>query len=101
MPKDNEFDFVDDQDHKLIFYTDGRKLRKSKDDKIQQFDARWDNDHLTYDEKRPPHGTITRTFELSLDGRQMIETMTIDNGSIAVPVVLKYVYDAAPATAPR
>jgi hypothetical protein len=101
VPKDNELDFVDDQDHKQIFYTDGRKLPKSKDDKLQQFDARWENGHLTYDEKRPPHGVITRAFELSLDGRQMTETMTIDNGSIAVPVVLKYVYDATPATAQK
>jgi len=53
------------------------------------------------DEKRPPRGTITRAFELSLDGRQMAETLTIDNGSISVPVVLKYVYDAAAADAQR
>jgi len=99
--KDNEFDFVDDQSRKQVLYTDGRKLRKSKDDKLQEFAARWDAGHLTYDEKRPPRGTITRTFELSLDGRQLIETMEIDNGSIAVPVIVKYVYDAAPATAQR
>jgi hypothetical protein len=99
--KDNEFDFVDDQSRKQVLYTDGRKLRKSKDDKLQEFAARWDAGHLTYDEKRPPRGTITRTFELSLDGRQLIETMEIDNGSIAVPVIVKYVYDAVPATAQR
>jgi hypothetical protein len=96
--KDNEVD-IDDLGRKEILYTDGRKLRKSKDDKMQEFTARWDGGNLTYDEKRPPHGTITRTFELSPDGRQMTETMTIDNGSISVPVVLKYVYDAAPASA--
>ncbi len=101
LQKDNEFDFVDAQDHKQVLYTDGRKLRKSKDDKVQEFAGRSDAGHLTYDEKRPPRGTITRTFELSLDGRQMTETMTIDNGSISVPVVLKYVYDAAPATAQK
>jgi len=99
--KDNEFDFADDQSRQQIFYTDGRKLRKSKDDKLQEFSARWDAGHLTYDEKRPPRGTITRTFELSPDGRQMTETMEIDNGSISIPVVLKYVYDAVPAAAQR
>ena len=98
--KDNEVD-LEDLGRKEILYTDGRKLRKSKDDKMQEFTARWDKGNLTYDEKRPPHGTITRTFALSLDGRQMTETMTIDNGSISVPVVLKYVYDAAPASAQR
>jgi hypothetical protein len=99
LQKDNEFDFVDEQDHKQVLYTDGRKLRKSKDDKLQEFAAHWDAGRLSYDEKRPPHGTITHTFELSVDGRQMTETMEIDNGSIAVPVVLKYVYDAAPESA--
>lgn len=98
-PKENEFDFVDDQSRKLIFYTDARKLRKSKDAKVQEFDARWDAGHLAYAEKRPPRGTITRTFELSSDGRQMYETTEIDNGSIAAPIVIKYVYDAAPAGA--
>ncbi len=98
--KDNEIDF-DDLGRKEILYTDGRKLRKSKDDRVQEFTARWDAGNLTYDEKRPPRGTITRTFGLSPNGRQMTETMTIDNGSISVPVVLKYVYDAAPAEAQR
>jgi hypothetical protein len=98
--KENEVD-VDDLGRKEILYTDGRKLRKSKDDRIQEFTARWDAGNLTYDEKRPPHGTITRAFELSLDGHQMTETLTIDNGSISVPVVLKYVYDAAPTDAQR
>jgi hypothetical protein len=98
--KENEVD-LDDLGRKAILYTDARKLRKSKNDTIQEFTARWDKGNLTYDEKRPPHGTITRSFELSLDGRRMTETMTIDNGSISVPVVLKYVYDAAPAEAQR
>ena len=98
--KENEVD-LDDLGRKEVLYTDGRKLRKSKDDRVQEFTARWDAGHLTYDEKRPPRGTITRAFELSLDGRQMAETLTIDNGSISVPVVLKYVYDAAATDAQR
>ncbi len=96
--KENEYDLVEDQGRKQILYTDGRKLKKSKDDKVQEFVARFDAGHLTYDEKRPPRGTITRSFELSFDGRQMFETTTIDNGSIAAPIVIRYVYDAAPAT---
>jgi hypothetical protein len=98
--KDNEID-IDDLGRREILYTDARKLRKSKDDKIQEYTARWEAGNLTYDEKRPPRGTITRAFELSLDGHRMTETMTIDNGSISVPVVLKYVYDAATADAQR
>jgi hypothetical protein len=96
--KDNEFDFVDDRGRKLIFYTDGRKLRKSKDDKLQEFAAHWGAGQLTYDEKRPPKATITRTFELSANGHQMQETTVIDSGGISVPVTVRYVYDAAPAS---
>jgi hypothetical protein len=99
--KDGEFDFVDDASRKQVFYTDGRKLRKSKDDKVQEFDARWDAGHLSYDEKRPPKGKVTRTFELSADGRQMIETTEVDSGGLTVPIVIRYVYDAAPAGAAR
>jgi hypothetical protein len=99
--KDNEFDFIEGDDRKLVFYTDGRKLRKSKDEKLQEFDARLDGGRLSYDEKRQPKGTITRSFELSPDGRQMVETMEIDNGTIAVPVILKYAYNAVPTGAQR
>jgi hypothetical protein len=99
--KDNEFDFIEGDSRKLALYTDGRKLRKSKDDKLQEFDARLDGERLSYDEKRPPRGTITRSFEPSADGRQMLETLEIDNGTFAVPVILKYVYDVAPAGARR
>lgn len=99
--RDGEFDFVDEASRKQVFYTDGRKLRKSKDDKLQEFDARWDAGHLSYDEKRPPKGKVTRTFELSPDGRQMIETTEVDSGGLTVPIVIHYVYDAAPARAQR
>jgi hypothetical protein len=97
--KDREFDLIDDRGRKQILYTDGRKLHKSKDDKLQEFSARMDGGRLVYTEKRPPHATVTRTFEFSLDGRQMYETTEIDNGSLAVPVDIKYIYDAAPAGA--
>jgi hypothetical protein len=97
--KDGEFDLVDDRGRKQILYTDSRKLHKSKDDKLQEFAAHLDAGRLVYAEKRPPHATVTRTFELSPDGRQMYETTEIDNGSLAVPVDVKYVYDAAPASA--
>ena len=93
--KDNEFDFTDDRGRKQIFYADGRKLRKSKDDKLQEFAARWDGRHLAYDEKPSAHSTITRTFELSADGRQLYQTTEIDNGGISIPILLRYVYDAA------
>ena len=79
----------------------GRYLRKSIDDNLQEFVARWESGNLSYDEKRPPKGKVTRTFELSPDGRQMIETTEVDSGGLTVPIAIRYVYDAAPASAQR
>jgi hypothetical protein len=93
--KDSEFDLADDKGRKQILYTDGRKLRKSKDDKLQEISARVDAGHLVYEEKSPHGGKMTRTFQLSDDGRQMYQTLEIDEG-IYNPIIIRYVYDAAP-----
>jgi len=50
--KENEVD-LDDLGRKEVLYTDGRKLRKSKDDRVQEFTARWDAGHLTYGREAP------------------------------------------------
>ena len=92
--KENEFDFSDNQSRKRILYTDGRKLQKSKDDKRQELAARWDAGHLTYDERSPRGGKLTRTFEVSSDGSQLYETIELDDSRIYAPTVIRYVYDA-------
>jgi hypothetical protein len=38
---------------------------------------------------------MSRSLELSTDGRQLIETWQIENGRSASPIVIRYVYDAA------
>ena len=84
---------TDDQSHKLIFYTDSRKLQKSKDNNRQDVGAHWDGSRLVSDEKSPLGGKMTRTFELSQDGRSLYETLHIDNGRSDTPLVIRYVYD--------
>ena len=37
---------------------------------------------------------MSRTFELSQDGRQFDETLRIDNGRSKTPIVIRYVFDA-------
>ena len=88
-----EVDVTDDQSHQLIFYTDGRKLQKSKDNNHQQVAAHWDGSRLVSDEKSPLGGKMSRTFELSQDGRSLYETLHIDNGRSDTPLVIRYVYD--------
>jgi hypothetical protein len=93
--KSPEIDVTDDDQHKLSLYTDGRKLQKSKDGNDQEVAAHWAESRLVTDEKSPLGGKMSRTFELSRDGRQLFETLHIDNGGSNTPIFIRYVYDIA------
>ncbi len=91
--KNPEVDVMDDQSRKLILYTDGRQLPKSTNDNHQEVAAHWEGGMLVSDEKGPLGGKMSRTFELSRDGRQLFETLHIDNGRSGTPITIRYVYD--------
>jgi len=91
--KNPEIDVTDDDSHKLSLYTDGRKLQKPKDNNDQEVAAHWDGSQLVSDEKSPLGGKMNRSFELSRDGRQLFETLHIDNGRSDTPISIRYVYD--------
>ena len=93
--KNPEVDVTDDEFHKLILYTDGRKLQKSTDNNHQEVTAHWNGSQLVSDEKSPLGGKMSRTFELAQDGRKFYETLHIDNGRSKTPLVIRYVYDVA------
>jgi hypothetical protein len=93
--KSPEIDVTDYDRHKLSLYTDGRKLQKSKDNSDQEVAAHWDGSRLVSDEKSPLGGKMSRTFELSHDGRELFETLHIDNGGSNTPIFIRYVYDIA------
>ncbi len=93
-----EVDLVDDQNRKRAFMTDGRKLQKSKDENYQEITAKWEGSRLTTDEKNPRGGKLSRTFELSSDGRQLYETLHMTVGRNNTPLIIRYVYDIAPQT---
>jgi hypothetical protein len=88
-----EVDMLDDRDRKRAFMTDGRKLQKSKDDKYQEIAAKFDGNRLITDEKSPRGGKMSRTFELSADGRQLYETLHMDSGRSNRSIDLRFVYD--------
>lgn len=88
-----EVDAVDDQERKLAFMTDGRKLQKSKDADYQEIAAKWDGNRLVSDEKDPRGNKMSRTFELSSDGLQLYETLRLTVGRSNSPRVIRYVYD--------
>jgi hypothetical protein len=93
--KDKEFDLTEDQGRKRAFFTDGRKLQKSKDESYEEIAAHGDATRLVSDEKTPLGGKLSRTFELSPDGTQLFETIQMENTRSNSPVSFRYVYDVA------
>jgi len=94
--KNPEVDVTDDQFRKLTVYTDGRQLQKSTDNNNQEVTAHWNGSQLVTDEKSPLGGKMSRTFELSGDGRRLYETVHIDHGKRPA-IVIRYVYDPSNA----
>src|SRR6267154_716710 len=88
-----EVDLVNDRNRRLAFMTDGRKLQKSKDENYQEIAAKFDGNRLISDEKDPLGNKMSRTFELSEDGRQLYETLHMTVGRNNTPRVIRYVYD--------
>src|SRR5881397_1537963 len=88
-----EVDLVDDRDRKRAFMTDGRKLQKSKDYDYQEIAAKFDGNRLVSEEKDPRGNKMSRTFELSSDGRQLYETLHMTTGRNNTALVIRYVYD--------
>jgi hypothetical protein len=98
--KDVEVDAFDEQERKRAFFTDGRKLQKSKDANYQEIAAHWDGTKLVTDEKNPRGGKMSRTYELSYDGTQLYETLHMTVGRNNTPLVIRFVYDQAPGANP-
>jgi hypothetical protein len=88
-----EVDLVDDRNRKRAFMTDGRKLQKSKDESYQEIAAKFDGTRLVSDEKDPRGNKMSRTYELSSDGRQLYETLHMTTGRGNTSLVIRYVYD--------
>jgi YD repeat-containing protein len=95
--KDVEIDMFDDQERKSAFFTDGRKLQKTKDNTTQEIAAHWDSNRLVTDEKNPSGRKISRTYELSYDGMQLYETLRLTRGRSDSQTSIRYVYDQADA----
>jgi hypothetical protein len=91
---DPEVLLSDDREHRTSFFTDGRKLEKDKDPDNKQVTAHWDDKKLVTDEKGAHNGKISRTYELSQDGKQLIETVHVADSKGNHPVNVQYIYDA-------
>src|ERR1700681_3469593 len=90
--KDVEIDMFDEQERKSAFYTDGRKLQKTKDSTSQEIAAHWDGNRLVTDEKTPSGHKMSRTYELSYDGTQLYETLHLTRRAADSTVSIRYEY---------
>ncbi len=92
---DPEVLLSDDRQHRTAFFTDGRKLEKAKDASYKEVAAHWAGSSLVTDEKGAHGGKLSRTFELSSDGKQLIETVHVSDSKGNHAVSVRYVYDAS------
>jgi len=93
--KPGEVDVIDSRSRKIAFYTDGRKIEKSKDNDYQELDARWQDVDLVSDEKIQNNRKITREYEIQPGGERLYETLRIDLRS-GSRVTIRYAYDIIP-----
>jgi hypothetical protein len=84
---------TDDRSRRLVFYTDGRKLAKSNSDDNREIAAHWEGRRLVSQERSPDGGGLRRSFDLSQDGRQLYQTVDLDQTRSRAEVVIRYVYD--------
>jgi hypothetical protein len=103
VQKEGEVDVTDDQGRKRIYFTDSRKPQKSKDANYQESTAHWEGARLVSEEKGSHGGRITRTYELTPDGKQLNESVRLDNTHTGL-ITVRYVFDvtsnSTPAVAP-
>jgi len=84
---------TDDYDRRRTFYTDGRRVKKSKDANKQEFGATWREYRLVADFAGPYGNKIERTFEVLEGNEQLRETIHFTIGRSQREVYLRYVYD--------
>jgi hypothetical protein len=93
--KNGEVLLTDDSGRQRAFFTDGHKVQKPKDDKYQEFDARWE-DYRLVAEMGGSHGPqITRSFEPAPGGKQLYEIVRLERTRSNGPVEIRFVYDLA------
>lgn len=96
-PNSQEIEVTDDLGRERIYYTDGRKVPKPKDEKYQEFDAYWVESYRLVAEYDGSHGArVTRSFEPAPGGKQLYETVRLERTRSYGPVEIRYVYDLAP-----
>ena len=72
---------------------DGQPVTKEGRRGEHQVTAQWEGEALVVVHSRPRGGTMTRSFELSADGQQLILTHKLEGGPVEEPVEFRIVFD--------
>lgn len=95
-----EVNLVDDLNRERVFYTDGRKITKSKEEKYQEYNSHWEDYKLVSDVEGAHDARATRSFEPAPGGEKLIETVRLDRTKSHDVVEIRYVYDKVAGNAP-
>jgi hypothetical protein len=96
VQKGPEIDMTDSESRMRALFTDGRKLEKPKKDSAQaQVKAHWDHQTLVTEEKGPNGEKISHTYELTGDGKQFADTLTLASKRLNTPIIVRSIYDKA------
>ena len=94
--KGPEIDMADTQSHVRTLFTDGRKLEKPKKDSAQaQVKAHWNHEILVTEEKGPNGEKISHSYEITGEGKQLADTLTVESKKLNTPIIIRSVYDRA------
>ena len=91
--KGPEIDMTDPEYRERELFTDGRKIEKSKDERQVPVKAHWDGNQLVTEEKGPNGEKISHRYELSEDGKQLTDTLTLEAKKLNTPIIIRSVYD--------
>jgi hypothetical protein len=94
--KGPEIDMTDTQSHTRTLFTDGRKVEKPKKESDHtQVKAHWNNETLVTDEKGPNGEKVSHTYQITGEGKQLADTLTIESKKLNTPIIIRSVYDRA------
>ena len=98
VQKGPEIDVTDADSRERSLFTDGRKIEKAKKDATQtQVKAHWDHGTLVTEEKGPDGEKISHAYEITGDGKQMADTLTLESKHLNTPIIVRSLYDKAGA----
>lgn len=98
VQKGPEIDVTDADSRERTLFTDGRKIAKAKEDATQtQVKAHWDHGTLVTEEKGPDGEKISHAYEITGDGKQLADTLTLESKHLNTPIIVRSLYDKAGA----